>query len=113
MSSSNSLSPGRAVVTMLVATLAMVATLPARSVGLGLISGNLIEEFQISELEFTTYNLWATLVGASFVVLAGPALDRFGIRNTSVAVLGLFGGAVLWFSFLHKPTGILFYFSEQ
>ena len=92
---------------MLIATLAMVATLPARSVGIGLVSGSLIEDFEITELDFATYNLWATIIGASLVILAGPALDKFGIRFPSGLILGLFGVVVLWFAALPGPALLL------
>ena len=98
---------GRAVTVLVIASLAMVATLPGRTFGLGLITEPVIAELGISRVDFTMLNLWATLLGALFVLVTGPALDRFGIRWTTAAVLGLFAGAVVWLSQLPGPGALL------
>ena len=105
--SSDSIGRGRAVITVLVATLAMVATLPGRTVGLGLVTEPLIADFDISRTQFATLNLWATMIGACFVFITGPCLDRWGVRYSTTAILGLFGGAVLWLVNLPGPGMML------
>jgi MFS family permease len=75
-----------------VAAAAMVATLPGRTHGLGLVTEPLLADLQLDRGLFADINLWATLVGAAFCLPCGAWLDRFGTRNvlTAVAVaLGL------------------------
>lgn len=75
-----------------VAAAAMVATLPGRTHGLGLVTEPLLADLQLDRGLFADINLWATLIGAAFCLPCGAWLDRFGTRNvlTAVAVaLGL------------------------
>lgn len=91
-----------------VASLAMVATLPGRTMGLGLITEPLLAELNLSRTAFGTINLWATLLGAGFAVVAGRYLDRFGARvvvtalcaSLGLVVLGMTRGAGFWTLFL-------------
>jgi MFS family permease len=68
-----------------VAALAMVATLPGRTQGLGLVTEPLIADVGIDRVTWAGVNLWATLLGAAFCIPCGRLLDRFGSR----AVLGV------------------------
>jgi MFS family permease len=65
---------------VVVASLAMVATLPGRTMGLGLITEPLLRDLQMSRTDYATVNLWATLIGAGFGIGFGKLLDRFGAR---------------------------------
>jgi MFS family permease len=67
-------------VTVVVAALAMVGTLPGRTQGLGLITEPLLTDLQIDRVVFARINLWATLIGAIFALGVGRLIDRFGSR---------------------------------
>ena len=68
---------------------AMVATLPGRTQGLGLITEPLLNELGLSRVTYAALNFWATIIGSAGAIGIGRALDRFGSRAvlTSVAVL--------------------------
>lgn len=67
-------------VSVFVAALAMVGTLPGRTQGLGLITEPLLKDLQINRIDFARLNLWATLIGALFSLGVGRVIDRFGSR---------------------------------
>jgi len=83
-----------------VAALAMTATLPGRTHGLGLIATPLIEErsLGVTELLFGTLNFWAILLGSALCLPVGRLIDRFGVRTVLFGVTMGLGGAVLWMS---------------
>ena len=78
-----------------VAALVMLATLPGRTHGLGLITEPLLADLKIDRVTFANVNLWATLIGSAFCFPAGWAIDRFGVRPVTVAML-LATGAAAW-----------------
>jgi MFS family permease len=78
-----------------VAAAAMVATLPGRTHGLGLVTEPLLADLHLDRLAFAALNFWATLVGAAFCVPVGWLIDRFGVRVTLAAVLLGLGATVL------------------
>ncbi len=89
---------------VVVAAGAMVATLPGRTQGLGLITEPLLAELGMGEVTYATLNLWATLLGALFAPLAGHCLDRWGAR-TVLTVLGfLLGTTVVFMSQIRTPS---------
>ena len=65
----------------------MVATLPGRTVGLGLITEPILLELGLDRTEYARWNLWATWIGAGFGLCAGTLVDRLGVRLTTVATL--------------------------
>jgi MFS family permease len=77
------------------ASLVMLATLPGRTHGLGLITEPLLKELRVDRVDFATINLWATLIGSAFCFPAGWAIDRWGLRFVTVAML-LATGASAW-----------------
>lgn len=85
-----------AVVIIVVAALAMTATLPGRTFGLGLITKWLLVDLNISQVEWAQVNLWATLVGSAFCFPTGRLLDRYGARavlfGTLVALAAVTAG---------------------
>ena len=85
-------------VNLVFAAVAMVATLPGRSVGIGLITEPLIADLGLSRLVFGEMNFWATLLGASFNLICGPAIDRFGVRSVVSVILFVLSVVVLGFS---------------
>jgi sugar phosphate permease len=77
------------------AALAMVATLPGRTMGLGLVTEPLLRDLGLSRTTYGTINLWATLIGAGFGLGAGRVLDRVGARAVLAALALLLGLVVL------------------
>lgn len=69
-----------------VAALAMVATLPGRTHGLGLFTEPILASTGIGRETFGYLNLAATLVGALFCLPCGWLADRIGTRRVLVTV---------------------------
>jgi MFS family permease len=88
-----------------VAALAMVATLPGRTHGLGLITEPLLQDLRLDRLDFAAINLWATLLGAAFCLPCGWLLDRLGARLTLTVVAGALGAVVMLMSGLQGGSG--------
>jgi len=78
-------------VKVVLAALLMLATLPGRTQGLGLITEPLLKDLRIDRISYATINLWATLFGAAFCFPAGYLIDRFGLRLVSSATVLLLG----------------------
>jgi MFS family permease len=79
----------------LVAATLMLATLPGRTQGLGLITEPLLGDLRIDRVSYATINLWATLFGAAFCFPAGYLIDRLGLRIVSTGTVLLLG-VVVW-----------------
>lgn len=92
---------------VVVAALAMVATLPGRTHGLGLITEPLLEEFQLDRVLYASMNLWATLLGALFCLPWGWLLDRCNIRFVLAATLATLAFVVGAMSHLAGPRVVL------
>ncbi len=76
-----------------VAALAMVATIPGRTHGLGMITERLLADpaFGMDRRSYANMNLWASLLGGLFCLPCGYLIDRFGLKLTltvTVATLG-------------------------
>lgn len=97
----------RAWLMVLIAGLSMVATLPGRTFGLGLITEPLTADLGMSKVEFATHNLIATMLGSVFALLGGRLLDRWGIRVVLSANLLLLGFLVLLMSRYVTPASVL------
>lgn len=91
-------------VNLVVASLAMVATLPGRTQGLGLITEPLLADLHIDRILFARINLWATIIGALFCIGIGKLIDRFGSRLVTTLVTISLGAVVLAMS---AASGIL------
>lgn len=77
-------------VNVVLAALAMVATLPGRTHGLGLITEPLLADLDIQRVQFAQLNLWATLLGAAACLPIGKWIDRYGTRRMlTVVAIGL------------------------
>jgi len=76
------------------AALAMVATLPGRTQGLGLVTEPLLRDLEIGRVRFAEINLVATLVGSLFCLGVGRLIDRVGSRPV-LTVLSLSLGVVV------------------
>lgn len=91
-----------AATTIVVAGLAMVATMPGRSHGLGLITNPLLADLQIDRVTLSEQNVWATLLGALFCFPAGRMIDRYGLRVALAAVSASLGLVVIGMSQAHS-----------
>ena len=91
---------------VLVAAAAMVATLPGRTQGLGLITEPLLADLGISRVTYAQLNFWATLVGATGAIGIGRALDRYGSRTVLTFVSISLGGVVVLMSQVRSVTGL-------
>jgi MFS family permease len=80
---------------VVIAAFLMLATLPGRTQGLGLITEPLLQDLRLDRVLFANLNLWATLIGAAFCFPAGWLLDRFGLRWVTASIVTLLG-AVVW-----------------
>jgi MFS family permease len=90
-------------VNLLVAALAMTATLPGRTHGLGLITEPLLADLGISRGSFSALNFWAIILGSALCWPAGRLIDRVGARAVLVVIALFLGSAVLWMSRLADP----------
>ncbi|MGE5193609.1 MAG: MFS transporter [Deltaproteobacteria bacterium] len=84
-------------VIVVVSALAMLATLPGRTHGLGMITERVLQDplLNLDRVQFGEMNFWATILGAAFCLPCGTLLDRFGTRLTLTAVTFALGGVVL------------------
>jgi MFS family permease len=80
---------------VVVAAVIMLATLPGRTQGLGLITEPMLRDLQLDRVTYANINLWATLLGAAVCLPIGRVFDRFGLRPATVAVT-LMLAAVVW-----------------
>ena len=93
----------------------MLATMPGRTQGLGLITEPLLKDLHIDRITYANINLWATLIGAVFCFPAGYLIDRFGLRLEQLRVAGVekqsHRAAVAWRQFHQKiqnPPDVVF-----
>ena len=83
------------------AALAMVATLPGRTQGLGLITESLLADLHIDRVAYATINLWATLIGAACCLPCGRLLDRYGSRIVLTLTVLFLGATVVGMRSMH------------
>jgi MFS family permease len=89
------------------AALAMVGTLPGRTQGLGLVTEPLMRDLSIDRVLFAEINLVATLLGSLFCLGIGRLIDRAGSRLVlTILSLGL-GAVVLAMSGTHRVWPLL------
>jgi MFS family permease len=80
---------------VVIAAIVMLATLPGRTQGLGLITEPMLADLRLGRVTYATINLWATLGGAVICLPIGRVFDRIGLRLTTLA-LTLLLAAVVW-----------------
>ena len=85
-------------VIVVLAAMSMVATLPGRTVGLGLITEPLLLDLDLERTQFAKINVIATLIGSLFALAAGPLTDRLGLRVMLSSILLILGSTVLTMS---------------
>ncbi len=95
-------------VTVGLAALAMVGTLPGRTQGLGLITEPLLKDLQLDRVGFAQMNLWATLLGSLFCLGSGRLIDQFGARSLFAFVAFALGAVVLAMSGT-RGVGLMFF----
>ncbi len=93
---------------VIVGALLMLATLPGRSQGLGLITEPLLADLGISRDSYAQINVWATLGGALACLPAGAWLDRCGLKTGSLVLLPALALVVLVMSYMHVAVAGLF-----
>ena len=91
-----------------VAAAAMVATLPGRTHGLGMITERLLNDSSLGldRTLFGQMNLWATLLGSLFCLGIGSLLDRYGLRRCLSVVMLLLSVVVIGMSYLTSIWGL-------
>src|SRR6185503_20139346 len=90
-----------------VAALAMVATLPGRTQGLGLVTEPLMRDLGLGRVAFAEVNLVATLLGSLFCIGIGRLIDRVGGRVVLTAVVVALALTVLAMSRVGTPAMLL------
>jgi MFS family permease len=93
-------------VVLVVAAIAMTATLPGRTHGLGLITEPLLEDLHLDRVTYSALNFWAILIGAAFCWPVGRLLDRFGCRIVLTLVSALLGLVVLLLTLCETPAAL-------
>ena len=73
-------------VNVVLAGIAMTATLPGRTHGLSLVTEPLLDDLHFHRVTFANINLAATIIGAAFAFGAGWLIDRIGVRRTATIV---------------------------
>ncbi len=81
-------------ISITIAALLMLATLPGRTQGLGLITEPLLRDLHLDRVDYAAINLWATLLGAAFCFPAGYLVDRLGSKLVATALVLLLAGTV-------------------
>ena len=82
-------------VNVVIGAVVMLATLPGRTQGLGLITEPLLADLHLDRVTYANINLWATLLGAAICLPIGRVFDRVGLRWATAALT--FGLAlVVW-----------------
>jgi predicted MFS family arabinose efflux permease len=95
-------SPAYGWVIVVIAAMAMVATLPGRTHGLGMITERLLNDpvLQIERISFSEINFWGTLLGGLFCLPCGWLIDRCGLRLTLTFTVSALAAVVLWMTHL-------------
>ncbi|MEZ0274823.1 MAG: MFS transporter [Roseimicrobium sp.] len=94
---------------VILAALLMLATLPGRTLGLGLITEPMLADLKLDRIAYANINLWATLLGAAACLPAGWILDRLGLRWIS-AVIVLALAFVVWRMSGHVGSAMVLFF---
>jgi len=89
-------------ISIVVGAIAMAATYPGRTHGLGMVTEPLLKDYGLfsddGRVLFATLGFWATILGAAFCIPVGWLLDRFGQRWVLFGNLILLGLSVLLIS---------------
>src|SRR5262245_57377178 len=91
-------------VQVLLAALAMTATFPGRTHGLGLINKPLQQELGIGDVFHGGLNFWSVVLGAALCWPVGRLIDQFGTRRVLIGVVLALGLVVVWMSRVSSPV---------
>lgn len=86
----------------------MLATLPGRTQGLGLITEPMLHDLALDDVTYAQITLWAALLSTVFCLPAGRLIDRHGLRGPSAGILILLVPAVAGLSVLGGGAAMLF-----
>ena len=91
---------------VVVAAVAMVATFPGRTHGLGTVTERLLEDpsLGLTRQGFGQFNFWATLLGAAFCLGFGRLIDKAGMRLVLPATLLALGAVVVAMAWTTSPA---------
>jgi cyanate permease len=95
-------------INVIVAAVVMLATLPGRTQGLGLITEPMLRDLQLDRVTYANLNLWATLLGAVFCLPIGRLFDRVGLRGATFVLTVLLAVVVWTMSHLTGGAVVLF-----
>lgn len=88
--------------TILIGAVAMAATYPGRTHGLGMVTEPMLADLNLSDPDgrvfYASLSLWGTLLGALFCLPVGWLFDRFDRRLVLAGNLVLLGTSVYWMS---------------
>src|SRR5262252_7708696 len=73
-------------INVVVGAVIMLATLPGRTQGLGLITEPMLRDLGLDRVTYANINLWATLLGAAICLPIGRLFDRVGLRAATIAL---------------------------
>ena len=90
-------------INLVLASLAMIATFPGRTIGLSMINKPLQQDLHIGNVFQGSLNFWSVLLGAAFCWPVGRLLDRFGTRLVLTGIVAALGATVLWMSTVQQP----------
>lgn len=82
-------------INVVLAAVVMLATLPGRTQGLGLITEPMLRDLQIDRVTYASINLWGTLLGAAICLPIGRVFDTIGLR-VATFLLTLALAATVW-----------------
>jgi MFS family permease len=91
-----------------IASLLMLATLPGRTQGLGLVTEPLLADLKLDRVTYAGMNLWATVLGALACFPAGWAIDRAGLRPSTAITVLLLAAAVWGLSAAPASVALMF-----
>jgi MFS family permease len=95
-------------INVFVAAVVMLATLPGRTQGLGLITEPMLLDMKLDRVSYANINLWATLIGAIVCLPVGRLFDRAGLRSATLALTLALGGVVWMMSRVAGGVVVLF-----
>lgn len=93
---------------VVLASLLMLATLPGRTQGLGLVTEPLMADLRLDRVVYASMNLWATLAGALFCFPTGWAIDRLGLRWVTAGMVFMLGLTVWQLSATTASVALIF-----
>jgi sugar phosphate permease len=95
-------------VNVVMAAVAMTATFPGRTQGLGIISKPLVKDLGIEVVQLTQINLVTSLLGALFCLPVGYLIDRIGVRGVTSLVVFALGASSFALGAATTPTSLFF-----